>query len=117
MGGEHKGELNLAQRIYGLAKELNLDSKDLVDLCPKAGIQGNWSALASLTDDEVVKLRAYLDNASSRATPAVRMPAAQAPKPVRILPSAAARKARCPRPIRRRRIDDAIVSSSFQVAR
>src|SRR5262245_1606758 len=98
IGGEHKGGLNLAQRIYALAKELNIDSKDLVDLCPKAGIQGKGSALASLTDDEVVKLRAYLDNASSRSAPTARPPAAvQAPKPVRVLPSAAARKARSSR--------------------
>ena len=84
----------MAQRIYSLAKELNLDSKELVDLCPKAGVQGKGSALASLTDDEVAKLRAYLDNAASRVTPAARMPSIQPPKPVRVLPSAAARKAR-----------------------
>ena len=84
----------MAQRIYSLAKELNIDSKELVELCPKAGIQGKGSALASLTDEEVTKLRAYLDSASSRAAPAARMPAVQALKPVRTLPSAAARKAR-----------------------
>ena len=84
----------MAQRIYSLAKELDIDSKELVELCPKAGIQGKGSALASLTDEEVTKLRAYLDNASSRATPAARMPAAQPLRPVRTLPSAAARKSR-----------------------
>ena len=45
-------------------------------------------------NEEVTKLRAYLDSASSRAAPAARMPAVQALKPVRTLPSAAARKAR-----------------------
>jgi translation initiation factor IF-2 len=84
----------LAQRIYSLAKELNIDSKELVELCPKAGIQGKGSALASLTDEEVTKLRAYLDGGSSRAAPAARVPAVQPLKPVRTLPSAAARKAR-----------------------
>jgi translation initiation factor IF-2 len=47
-------------RIYALAKDLKIDSKELVDLCVKAGIQGKGSALASLDDDEVVKLKAYL---------------------------------------------------------
>ena len=48
-------------RIYALAKDLKLDSKDLVDICTKAGIPGKGSALASLEDDEVVKLKAYLE--------------------------------------------------------
>ena len=43
-------------RIYSLAKDLNIDGKKLVELCTKAGIQGKGSALASLTDEEVVKL-------------------------------------------------------------
>jgi len=47
-------------RIYALAKELSLDSKELVEICRKAGIPGKGSALASLDDDEVVKLKAYL---------------------------------------------------------
>ena len=47
-------------RIYALAKELKIDSKDLAELCVKAGIPGKGSALASLDDDEVVKLKAYL---------------------------------------------------------
>ncbi len=58
-------------RIYALAKDLKLDSKDLVDLCTKAGIPGKGSALASLEDEEVVKLKAYLDgHAAKRPTPA-----------------------------------------------
>lgn len=47
-------------RIYALAKELNVDSKELVDLCSKAGISGKGSALASLNDDEVSRLKSYL---------------------------------------------------------
>ncbi len=47
-------------RIYALAKEFNLDSKELVDVCKKAGIHGKGSALASLDDDEVTKLRAHM---------------------------------------------------------
>ncbi|MBI1903879.1 MAG: translation initiation factor IF-2 [Planctomycetia bacterium] len=65
----------MAARLYSLAKELNFDSKVLVDLCPKAGIHGKGSALASLTDDEVTKLRAYLAGLSSRAAAKPTMPA------------------------------------------
>ncbi len=55
-------------RIYALAKDMQLDSKELVELCTKAGIPGKGSALASLEDDEIVKLKAYLDgNAAKRA--------------------------------------------------
>lgn len=50
----------MAVRIYTLAKELKLDSKELVDLCTRAGIQDKGSALASLTDEEVTKLREFM---------------------------------------------------------
>jgi len=52
--------LHLPIRIYALAKDLKIDSKELADLCVKAGIPGKGSALASLDDDEVVRLKAYL---------------------------------------------------------
>ncbi len=47
-------------RIYALAKELNLDSKELVEVCRKAGLPGKGSALASLSDQEVEKVKAFL---------------------------------------------------------
>ena len=50
----------MAVRIYTLAKELKIDSKDLVDICTRAGIQDKGSALASMTDDEVVKLKEFI---------------------------------------------------------
>ena len=53
-------------RIYALAKELKIDSKVLVDFCTKAGIQGKGSALASLEDDEVVKLKAYMEGGAAK---------------------------------------------------
>ena len=63
-------------RIYALAKDLKLDSKELVDLCTKAGIPGKGSALASLEDDEVVKLKAFLDGHGKRpAAPPSNAPA------------------------------------------
>ncbi len=47
-------------RIYALAKELEMDSKELVGVCTKAGIPGKGSALASLNDDEVAKVKTFL---------------------------------------------------------
>jgi translation initiation factor IF-2 len=57
-------------RIYALAKDMKIDSKDLVDLCTKAGIPGKGSALASLEDFEVEKLKAYL--AAGQVKPAAK---------------------------------------------
>lgn len=68
----------MALRIYSLAKELNVDSKDLVDICAKAGVTGKGSALASLTDEEVVKLKAFLAGGSGAARAPAR-PAATTP--------------------------------------
>lgn len=58
-------------RIYALAKELQLDSKDLVDACARAGITGKASALAPLTQSEVAKVKAHLN----------AQPTVEAPKP------------------------------------
>ncbi len=54
-------------RIYALAKDLDIDSKELVEVCRKAGISGKGSALASLTDDEVVKVKAFLRGGDKKA--------------------------------------------------
>ncbi|MGB8854382.1 MAG: translation initiation factor IF-2 [Pirellulales bacterium] len=72
----------MAVRIYTLAKELKIDSKELVDLCTRAGIQDKGSALASMTDEEVAKLREFLANRSrpaERPAPAPVRPAAPTP--------------------------------------
>jgi translation initiation factor IF-2 len=66
----------VAARIYALAKELNIDSKDLVDLVKKVGITGKGSALASLTDDEAQKVREYLAGAEKPAAPPAAAPTA-----------------------------------------
>jgi translation initiation factor IF-2 len=50
-----------------LAKELKVDSKELVDLCTHIGISGKGSALASLTDDEEVKVREYFKNPGGKS--------------------------------------------------
>jgi translation initiation factor IF-2 len=69
----------LAVRIYTLAKELNYDSKALVDVCAAAGVLGKGSALAGLTDEEVATVRAFVKG-GGRAGAADAKPAAK-PKP------------------------------------
>ena len=59
----------MAVRIYSLAKDLKVDSKELVDICTQIGIGGKGSALASLSDDEVVKIQDYFKGgAGAKAT-------------------------------------------------
>jgi translation initiation factor IF-2 len=71
----------VAVRIYTLSKELKIDSKELVDLCTRAGIQDKGSALASMSDEEVAKLKEFIAAKS-------RPPERPAPAPVK--PSAPA---------------------------
>ena len=59
---------SVAVRIYSLAKDLGLDSKELVDLCTRLGIQGKGSALASLEDEEISRIKKHLDE--KKAPPA-----------------------------------------------
>ncbi|WP_442484239.1 translation initiation factor IF-2 [Aeoliella sp. SH292] len=59
----------MAVRIYALAKELQLDSKDLVDICTRIGIPGKGSALASLTEAEVEKVKQHLSGGTKAAKP------------------------------------------------
>ncbi len=55
-------------RIYSLAKDLNLDSKELVDICNRIGIPGKGSALASLEDEEVARIKKHVSAASAPPT-------------------------------------------------
>jgi translation initiation factor IF-2 len=75
----------LAVRIYALAKELKLDSKELVDICTKAGVPGKGSALASLTEDEVEKVKQFLkgDGPKSKPGKAAPPPLQRPTEPVR----------------------------------
>ncbi len=68
----------MATRIYSLAKELKLDTKELVDVCTKAGINGKGSALATLTDDEVAKVRGFLGGSQA---PTAKRSSSRAPGP------------------------------------
>jgi translation initiation factor IF-2 len=81
----------VAVRIYTLAKELKIDSKELVELCNRAGIQDKGSALASMTDEEVAKLKEFIAGRSRPVErPAPVRPTAAAPTPP--APPAALRK-------------------------
>lgn len=51
-------------RIYSLAKQLKVDSKELVEVCNRAGVPGKGSALASLSDEEADRVRQYLQGGS-----------------------------------------------------
>jgi translation initiation factor IF-2 len=67
----------LAVRIYALAKDLKVDSKELVDICTKAGVPGKGSALASLTEEEVEKVQAFMKSGgTAKAKPAKAAPVA-----------------------------------------
>lgn len=71
----------MAVRIYTLAKELKIDSKELVEICARAGIQDKGSALASMTDQEVARLKEFI---AGKARPAEKSPSvkpASAPAP------------------------------------
>jgi hypothetical protein len=54
-------------RIYALAKELKVDSKELVDICTKAGVRGKGSALACLTEEEVEIVKQFFKDDDSGA--------------------------------------------------
>jgi translation initiation factor IF-2 len=64
----------VAVRIYSLAKELNLDSKELVGICNRIGITGKGSALASLDDEEIGRVKSHLANADGPKAEATRSP-------------------------------------------
>ncbi len=71
-------------RIYALAKDLKVDSKDLVTICNKIGIIGKGSALASLEDDEVARVKKYLAGgaaANAGAAPTAAGPTSSAATP------------------------------------
>ena len=59
-------------RIFALAKELNMDSKDLIEACAKVGVILKNSALASISPEEKDKVLDFLKQSSSTSTPATK---------------------------------------------
>jgi translation initiation factor IF-2 len=76
-------EGKLPVRIYSLAKELNYDSKKLVDVCKQAGITGKGSALASLSEDEIQQVKNFLNKGSETEAPAETAAAPTKPAPTK----------------------------------
>ena len=75
-------------RIYAFAKELGLDNKQLLDICEKANIKGKGSALASLDDDEITSIKAFMADGGGVATePVVEENVPVRPAPFRPAPS------------------------------
>lgn len=71
-------------RVFALAKELDLDSKELIDYCNRAGIEIKNSALASISPDERDKVVEYIQqNASSPKTALAEKPLAPTREPAR----------------------------------
>lgn len=68
-------------RIYALAKELGIENKQLVDICNRAGIKGKGSALASLEDAEVDKIKSFLEG-DKKPAPAKPVAPVVAARPV-----------------------------------
>ena len=71
----------MAVRIYAFAKDLGLENKDLLDICEKVGIKGKGSALASLDDDEIGKIKKFMSGADSgngASAPPVKKPTSTA---------------------------------------
>ena len=54
----------MAIKIHELAKELNIQSRDLLDKCVKAGIQAS-SHMSSIQDQEADRLRAIFEKKQS----------------------------------------------------
>ncbi|WP_010586905.1 translation initiation factor IF-2 [Schlesneria paludicola] len=90
-------------RIFALAKELDIDSKLLIDYCAKAGITIKNSALASISPEEKDRVLGVMRSATAGSAPASTAVAAAAPakaSPVMASREPAADLALKPRPIR-----------------
>ncbi|MDP1564261.1 MAG: translation initiation factor IF-2 [Pirellulaceae bacterium] len=72
----------MAIRIYTFAKDLGLDNKALLDICEKLGVHGKGSALASLSDEEIAKIKKYLEGSAEKVSaPASTAAVAPASRP------------------------------------
>jgi len=58
----------VATRIYALAKELKLETKSVLEICKELQMGDKTSGLASLSDDEVARIRDYIKQPKGRTT-------------------------------------------------
>jgi translation initiation factor IF-2 len=59
----------LSIRIYALSKQLNVDSKEILDAIKHLGIEGKGSSLAGLTEEEVEQIKDKLNVHKKTKTP------------------------------------------------
>jgi translation initiation factor IF-2 len=105
------------KRIYALAKELSIDSKELVDLCTRLGILNKGSALASLEDDELARIQKHLSGAETKSAVAEKPKAKTVEAaPVRSAPLGTAVASRVGRPRDLRSVGSASRSSTVDTA-
>jgi translation initiation factor IF-2 len=64
-------------RIFALAKELNLDSKDLIQACNDAGLNVKSSPLASISPEEKDMVLGFMKNRQQGSTAVAARPAAE----------------------------------------
>lgn len=72
----------MSVRIYALAKDLGIDNKELLDICEKAGIKGKGSALASLDEAEIARIKQQMEGAPAKPAPPAE-PTRQPAAPIR----------------------------------
>lgn len=87
-------------RIFALAKELDIDSKLLIDYCAKAGITIKNSALASISPEERDRVMDIIRSSNSPAKPAAAAATAQATVPAATARDPVLEMAAKPRPVR-----------------
>ena len=68
-------------RIYALAKELNVESKVLTELCQQLGIKNKAGALANLNDEDVEKIKNHLAQQSQKTVVDFSAPTNNVPIP------------------------------------
>ncbi|MDR1141350.1 MAG: translation initiation factor IF-2 [Planctomycetaceae bacterium] len=81
-------------RIYALAQQLKVETKKLIDVLKQLGIEGKGSSLASLTEEEVEKVKAAVQKTQVKSSKSgngfpdtvfKRPPALPADKKIRVL--------------------------------
>jgi translation initiation factor IF-2 len=84
----------LSIRIYALAQQLKVETKKLIDVLKQLGIEGKGSSLASLTEEEVEKVKAAVQKTQVKSSKSgngfpdtvfKRPPALPADKKIRVL--------------------------------
>src|SRR5580658_8266306 len=84
---KEKPEKDKKVRVFALAKELNLESKVLVDVCKELGFPGITSQLNGLEPDQVDTLKERLKK-GLKPGPAVHSPGMAPAPPKQIIPPA-----------------------------